>query len=84
MQEELLKLMQTKQELTMKYTIVNMFIFLIGITLLFQLAKGNVWENFKIELPFIGSSISTIAFYIIFSLIVSVYFMEYRKKLGLV
>ena len=83
MQEDLLKMMQEKQSLMTKYSLITMFLFLIGFILLFKIVKGDVWSNFKIELPFIGPTINVITFYILISLGLMPILGKVRAKFGI-
>jgi len=83
MQEDLLKMMQEKQNLMTKYSLITMLLFLIGFIILFRIVKGNVWTDFRIELPFIGPTINAITFYILISLGLMPILGKVRAKFGI-
>lgn len=81
-QDKIIEIYNKKQEIMKKYMFANMALFIIGLSLL-GLLKGNVWENFKIELPFIGGTISLFLAYIVFTLALSPIINNVQEKAGL-
>jgi len=83
MEKDLLELLNEQQKITMRYSLVTMLIFIVGIMMLTSLVHGNVFGDFKLELPYLGGTMSAFVFYIVLSLSLAPLFTSRKKNLGL-
>ncbi len=83
-QEELLELFSKKQSLMQRFVLFSIIVFILGIYLLnFVTNNAPAWENFKIELPFIGATATAFIAYLLFTYAIFPFLMDLRRKYGL-